>query len=724
MSAPSGPRSSSVSWVLTVGIVLTLVVGNLPGAHPPSMSGGGGSTVRPNEDRVNSVSDAVSPGQTASVFSHTAAVNSGTNASVVIGPVSVYSHASVITSTSNATTPAMSVLAGSVVYAFVAYPNARVGGVFIINQGDSIADLIRIASSHEAQNYTEDLFASAPIPYNTTLRVWIDFAGTSAPVGGSVAAVDVAGSGLPTVDGVNVQTGAMSGNASVNVTTAHANDLLLLGVAGPGGDAPFAATAGETLLDTGNNTTGPGENRTGFGSFSAPESGTTALLSATLAAPGEWSAIGVGIVGCNGCTGSGNTTTPALRVLAGSVVCVFVGFVNEEIGGGYVSWIGDSTRDDYNLVNSTYSDQNYTEDLYVSAPIPENTTLNVWVDFAAESFGAGSAPVGGSVAAVDVVGSGLPTVDGANVQTGASGDNASVNVTTAHANDLLLLGVAGPGGDAPFAATAGETLLDTGSNTSGPWADRTGFGSFSALESGTTARLVATLAAAGAWTAVAVGIHLPTFPVTFSETGLPNATTWYVNITGGQVNDSTGSTISFVETNGTYDYTVATANKTYAPVSVKGSFNVSGTSVSESVKFALVTFSVTFTETGLPSGTNWTVLVNASPPFHWFGSTGSVGLPNGTYPFTIDPVTGYTANPSGGVITVKGAPTQLAVLFTSTSGATTSSGLPPAEAYALLGGIVAVVVVVALVVVLLRRRRKVSPDPAMPPSSDGPPSPP
>jgi len=46
------------------------------------------------------------------------------------------------------------------------------------------------------------------------------------------------------------------------------------------------------------------------------------------------------------------------------------------------------------------------------------------------------------------------------------------------------------------------------------------------------------------------------YTITFTETGLPPGTTWYVNITGGQSHSSTGTTISFSEPNGTYMYTV------------------------------------------------------------------------------------------------------------------------------------------------------------------------
>jgi hypothetical protein len=219
-----------------------------------------------------------------------------------------------------------------------------------------------------------------------------------------------------------------------------------------------------------------------------------------------------------------------------------------------------------------------------------------------------------------------------------------------------------------------------------------------------------------------VPFALVTYAVTFTERGLPSGTAWYLNLTQGPPHGSTNSTISFVEANGTYDYTVAATDPEYAPLQPNGSFDVTGGAASEVAQFVLVTFPVTFTETGLPSGTNWSVSVNEGPVV--FGtSVGKFSLPNGTYSFAVGPVSGYTVNLSSGTIVVKGAPVGLALTFTPTPGAATLLGLPAAEGYALLGGIVAVVVIGALVAALFRRRRKSAPDPAAPPSdASGPPT--
>ena len=69
------------------------------------------------------------------------------------------------------------------------------------------------------------------------------------------------------------------------------------------------------------------------------------------------------------------------------------------------------------------------------------------------------------------------------------------------------------------------------------------------------------------------------YTVTFTETGLPAGSTWYVNITGGQFFSSNTGTISFTETNGTYTYTVATSKQGYEPSKYSGSFTVNGAPV-------------------------------------------------------------------------------------------------------------------------------------------------
>ena len=102
-----------------------------------------------------------------------------------------------------------------------------------------------------------------------------------------------------------------------------------------------------------------------------------------------------------------------------------------------------------------------------------------------------------------------------------------------------------------------------------------------------------------------------TYGVTFMENGLPPSTVWWVNVTSGRATDSEGPTLSFSEPNGSYYYSVASLDKAYACAG--GSFTVAGINVSAAVAFAEVTYTVSVTETGLPSETGWWVNVTGAP---------------------------------------------------------------------------------------------------------------
>ena len=187
-----------------------------------------------------------------------------------------------------------------------------------------------------------------------------------------------------------------------------------------------------------------------------------------------------------------------------------------------------------------------------------------------------------------------------------------------------------------------------------------------------------------------------TFNVTFTESGLPSSTAWYVNITGHDSGTITGSTYTVSLLNGTYAYTIGTADKIYSTNG--GSFTVNGKTVAEPVAFAAVTYKVTFTATGLPSSTTWYVNItgqSSSGPIT--GSTYSVLLSNGTYTYNVTTVSGsYTAN--GGNFTVSGKPVNVSVTFTSTSAPSSNNDLY------IIAGVVIVAAIIGTAYVLLRKK--------------------
>lgn len=447
-------------------------------------------------------------GGSLSVFSHTGTVNHAgavsRGVSGTYGPASVFSHTGTVGSGPNTTTSSLSVRAGSRVFVFVGYVNAEIGGGSVRWVADSLGDVYSLVlTSGSGANHTEDLYESGPVPSNASLTVSAGFGDGNLTMGGTVAAVDVVTSvGTPTVDVVYSQRGT-GDVASVLTTTTLTLDLLLLGVTAPEPAAPFVAGPGETRLDTAGGATGPGADSEGFGTFMAPTNGTVNNLSASLATPQGWAAIGVGIYGLNESARSlGTTTTPPFSVASGSVVFLFVGYVNAVAGGGGVGQVNDTLGDSFTAIASTGLQQNHTEVLYVSSVIRSSASTTVTVGFVG-----GDTPMGGSVAAVDVVASsGQPVVNGTNTQTGSWSGTASVSVAADRTSALLLLGVSGMGRAAPFAKTGNETLLDTGTNTSGPWFDGTGFGTFSARPTGDATTLTATLNTPAEWGAIGVGI--------------------------------------------------------------------------------------------------------------------------------------------------------------------------------------------------------------------------
>jgi hypothetical protein len=171
-----------------------------------------------------------------------------------------------------------------------------------------------------------------------------------------------------------------------------------------------------------------------------------------------------------------------------------------------------------------------------------------------------------------------------------------------------------------------------------------------------------TFTVAGSPITESITFSLVTYTVSFSESGLPSSTTWYVNLTNGQTFSSTTTSISFSEPNGTYNYSVATVNKAYKAVSYPGQFIVSGGTVNVAIVFSEYTYYVNFSEAGLPTNTMWSVTLN--------GVTNSSQSDlivfqeiNGTYSYSIGSVTNYVSTPSSGSVTVSGASTSVFITF-------------------------------------------------------------
>lgn len=142
------------------------------------------------------------------------------------------------------------------------------------------------------------------------------------------------------------------------------------------------------------------------------------------------------------------------------------------------------------------------------------------------------------------------------------------------------------------------------------------------------------------------------YSVTFTESGLALGTNWSVSL-GGVQEHSTTSAILFAEPNGSYAYSVASVPGYLGPSPASGTVNVNGGAVTVGISFTQ-TYTVTFTESQLPTGTNWSVSLNGVRGYS--KSTSIVFTePNGSYPFAVSGMANYTATPSSGTVPVAGS---------------------------------------------------------------------
>jgi len=121
---------------------------------------------------------------------------------------------------------------------------------------------------------------------------------------------------------------------------------------------------------------------------------------------------------------------------------------------------------------------------------------------------------------------------------------------------------------------------------------------------------------------------------------------------------STSSSVTFMVPNGTYAFTAGKVSP-YTAYPETGTVTVNGTAQHVNITYSKVvpvvskSYNVTFNESGLPSGTSWSVTLNGTARTSVSSNT-SFFLPNGTYAYTSGQVTGYSVSPASGTVTVNG----------------------------------------------------------------------
>ena len=117
----------------------------------------------------------------------------------------------------------------------------------------------------------------------------------------------------------------------------------------------------------------------------------------------------------------------------------------------------------------------------------------------------------------------------------------------------------------------------------------------------------------------------------------------------------------------------------------------------------IMSYLVFFNESGLPSGTSWSITLNGTSESST-SSTITFSLPNGTYSYTVSSVSGYSVSSSSGSISVNGASVSKTVSFTPINKSTPPSGISSTELYGIIG-VVAAIAVIGSVLAIMRRKR-------------------
>ncbi len=181
-----------------------------------------------------------------------------------------------------------------------------------------------------------------------------------------------------------------------------------------------------------------------------------------------------------------------------------------------------------------------------------------------------------------------------------------------------------------------------------------------------------------------------TFYADINWTGNTGIVTWAVN--GHNIS---GDTYLFPSA-GNYTVTATATN----------SYGANSTSFTEKVLSTVSKYAITFNETGLPLGTSWSVTFNGTTEIS-ASDTITFTVPNGTYSYTVSPVSGYSVSPSSGSISVTGSNVSKAVTYTAMSippAKTHPSGLSNTDIYGIIGSVVALAAI-GFAVVLMRKRK-------------------
>ncbi len=195
-----------------------------------------------------------------------------------------------------------------------------------------------------------------------------------------------------------------------------------------------------------------------------------------------------------------------------------------------------------------------------------------------------------------------------------------------------------------------------------------------------------------------------TYPVTFTESGLPSGTSWSVAL-NGTLASSSDPTLVLDGINGSLPYVLSDLPGWRAKV-YDGTVTVNGGPAGVSVLWTPVTYPVTFTQSDLPDGTTWAVTLGGQT-ITSANATITFRVANGSYPYTVTAPDGYAVTPAAGTVVVTAAASAQSIGFHARAGgASTFLGLPTSGGLGMLWGALLALLIVALALLVGSRVRR------------------
>jgi hypothetical protein len=144
--------------------------------------------------------------------------------------------------------------------------------------------------------------------------------------------------------------------------------------------------------------------------------------------------------------------------------------------------------------------------------------------------------------------------------------------------------------------------------------------------------------------------------------GLPSGIAWAVDVDSTTLG-TTAASLNVWLVNGTYNWQ-APDIAGYEAEPAGGSFAIAGTDENLTITWTPELYPVTFTETGITTGTSWSVTLNGSQSSS-ISSTITFYEPNGNYSAVIAPVPGFTPNRTSILVQVRDAGTSYPTSWTA-----------------------------------------------------------